>query len=139
MRVRDQMGLQHFAKAPTLPNTSVASMPLRMTLADLLGVWQMRMKLVDAPAPTIPLPAAKVLTVGDVVTSIRERFLRMPRFSFLELLPRTQPTRVDVVVSLWAVLEMIKRRVIVAHQDEIFGPITIEQADDIPAVLTIED
>lgn len=139
LRVRDQMGLQHFAKAPTLPNTSVASMPLRMTMADLLGVWQMRMKLVDVPAPTIPLPAAKVLTVGDVVTSIRERFLRMPRFSFLELLPRTQPTRVDVVVSLWAVLEMIKRRVIVAHQDEIFGPITIEQADDIPAVLTIED
>jgi segregation and condensation protein A len=77
--------------------------------------------------------------VGDVVTSIRERFLRMPRFSFLELLPRSQPTRVDVVVSLWAVLEMIKRRVIVAHQDDIFGPITIEQAADIPTTLQIED
>jgi segregation and condensation protein A len=139
LRVRDQMGLQHFAKAPSLPNTSVASMPLRMTLDDLLGVWQMRMKLVDAPAPTIPLPAPKILTVGDVVTSIRERFLRMPRFSFLELLPRSQPTRVDVVVSLWAVLEMIKRRVIVAHQDDIFGPITIEQAAEIPTTLQIED
>ena len=139
LRVRDQMGLQHFAKAPTLPNTSVANMPLRMTLDDLLGVWQIRMKLVDLPAPTISLPAPKILTVGDVVTSIRERFLRMPRISFFDLLPRTQPTRVDVVVSLWAVLEMIKRRVIVAHQDEIFGPIFIEQSSDIPTNLHIEE
>jgi chromatin segregation and condensation protein Rec8/ScpA/Scc1 (kleisin family) len=44
-----------------------------------------------------------------------------------------------VVVSLWAVLEMIKRRVIVAHQDEIFGPIIIEQAAEIPTSLQIEE
>jgi segregation and condensation protein A len=107
-------------------------MPLRMTIDDLVGAWQLRMQLVDVPAPTIPLPAPKILTVNDVVLSIRERFARVRSFTFRTLLPTQQTTRVDVVVSLWAVLEMIKRRVIVAHQDEIFGPITIEQAGEIP-------
>jgi chromatin segregation and condensation protein Rec8/ScpA/Scc1 (kleisin family) len=35
-------------------------------------------------------------------------------------------------VSLWAVLEMIKRRAVVAHQDELFGPIQIEAHRDEP-------
>lgn len=135
IRIRDAMGLQQFAKAPTLPSPTVATMPLRMTLADLLGAWQLRLQLMDVPGPSIPLPAPKILTVNDVVLTIRERFARMRSFAFHSLLPNTKPTRVDVVVSLWAVLEMIKRRVIVAHQDDIFGPILIEQAGDIPDTL----
>lgn len=132
VRVRDAMGLQHFARVPSLPTPTVATMPLRMTLDDLLGAWQLRMQLVDVPVARIPLPAPKILTVNDVVLTIRERFARMRSFAFHSLLPTERTTRVDVVVSLWAVLEMIKRRVIVAQQDEIFGPITIEQAGEIP-------
>jgi chromatin segregation and condensation protein Rec8/ScpA/Scc1 (kleisin family) len=54
------------------------------------------------------------------------------RVSFFELLPKKSRTRVDVVVSLWAVLEMIKRRAVVAHQEELFGPIQIEAHHEEP-------
>jgi segregation and condensation protein A len=126
LRQREQSGWQHMAKAPSLPTASVQQMPLMMTFDELLAVWNQRMRLIDVPPPTIPLPAPKMLTVADVVQSVRERLQRLRRISFFDLLPRHKTTRVDVVVSLWAVLEMIKRRTIVAHQDELFGPIQLE-------------
>ncbi|MFN5932760.1 MAG: segregation and condensation protein A, partial [Roseiflexaceae bacterium] len=46
VRQRDAMGWQSFARAATLPSTSVASMPLQMTLDELLAVWQQRLRLI---------------------------------------------------------------------------------------------
>ncbi len=126
IRIREQQGWQSFAKAPSLPNASVAHMPLLMTLDDLLSAWQIRMQLVDVTPPPVPVPAPKLLTVGDVVVTIRERLQQVKQMVFTDLLPRRSRTRVDVVVSLWAVLEMIKRRAVVASQDELFGPIVLE-------------
>jgi segregation and condensation protein A len=116
----------------SLPNATSTQMPLQMTLDELLVVWQQRMRLVDVPAPVVTLPARKILTVGDVVTSIHARLQLVSRVSFFELLPKKSRTRVDVVVSLWAVLEMIKRRAVVAHQEELFGPIQIEAHHEEP-------
>jgi segregation and condensation protein A len=139
VRQRDAMGWQSFARAATLPSTSVASMPLQMTLDELLAVWQQRLRLIDAPTAPIPMPAPKILTVGDVVTRIRTRLQQMRSFAFLDLLPQKSRTRVDVVVSLWAVLEMIKRRAVDAHQATLFGPITLEARPDAPTEMVIDD
>ena len=127
LRQREANGWQSFAKPPTLPAASVASMPLDMRLEELLGAWQLRMQLVDVPAAPIPVPAPKILTVGDVVATIHERLQRLTQLRFIDLLPAPgRRSRVEVVVSLWAVLEMIKRRAVVANQAELFGPITLE-------------
>ena len=106
LRQREQLGWQGFGRVASLPNAT------------------------STPAPVVTLPARKILTVGDVVTSIHARLQLVSRVSFFELLPKKSRTRVDVVVSLWAVLEMIKRRAVVAHQDELFGPIQIEAHHD---------
>jgi chromatin segregation and condensation protein Rec8/ScpA/Scc1 (kleisin family) len=63
----------------------------------------------------------------------------MRSFAFLDLLPQKSRTRVDVVVSLWAVLEMIKRRAVDAHQATLFGPITLEARPDAPTEMVIDD
>lgn len=139
MRQRDALGLQSFARAATLPSPSVAHMPLQMTLDELLAVWQLRLRLIDAPSAPVPIPAPKILTVGDVVARIRERFQRAPRFGFFDLLPKKARTRVDVVVSLWAVLEMIKRRALDAHQDTLFGPIELTARPDAPTDMVIDE
>jgi len=126
LRQREQLGWQGFGRVASLPSATSTQLPLQMTLDELLVVWQQRMRLVDVPAPVVTLPARKILTVGDVVTTIQARLQQVARVSFFELLPKKSRTRVDVVVSLWAVLEMIKRRAVVAQQDELFGPIQIE-------------
>jgi len=132
LRQREQLGWQGFGRVASLPNATSTQLPLQMTLDELLVIWQQRMRLVDVPAPVVTLPARKILTVGDVVTSIHARLQLVSRVSFFELLPKKSRTRVDVVVSLWAVLEMIKRRAVVAHQEELFGPIQIESHHEEP-------
>lgn len=139
MRQRDEMGWQSFARAATLPAPSVTTMPLQMTLDELLLAWQQRLRLLDEPPPAIPVPAPKILTVSDVVSRIQARFQRATSFGFFELLPKKSRTRVDVVVSLWAVLEMIKRRAIDAHQETLFGPITLAARADAPTDMVIND
>ncbi|MCX6015814.1 MAG: segregation/condensation protein A [Chloroflexales bacterium] len=130
LRQREQLGWQGFGRVASFPDAGITQLPLQMTLDELILVWQQRMRLVDVPAPIITLAARKILTVGDVVTTIHARLQQMARVSFFDLLPKKSRTRVDVVVSLWAVLEMIKRRAVVAHQDELFGPIHIEANRD---------
>ena len=139
VRQRDTMGWQSFARPATIVSPSVATMPLRMSLDELLNAWHQRLRLIDAPPPPIPLPAPKIITVGDIVTHIRTRLQHMRSFGFLELLPAKERTRVDVVVSLWAVLEMIKRRAVDAHQETLFGPITLEARTDAPLDMVIDE
>ena len=117
----------------------VPPVPLRMSLDELLNAWYLRLRLVDAPQAPIPLPAPKIITVGDIVSRIRTRLQYTRSFGFLELLPVKARTRVDVVVSLWAVLEMIKRRAVDAHQETLFGPITLEARADAPVDMVIDE
>lgn len=139
IRQRDEVGWQSFARAATLPSPSVTTMPLQMTLDELLAAWLLRVRLLDEPAPPIPVPAPKILTVGDVVTRIRAQLQRMQSFDFFTVLPKKSRTRVDVVVSLWAVLEMIKRRAVDAHQETLFGPITLTARPDAPTDVIIDE
>ena len=64
---------------------------------------------------TVAVPTPKILTVAEVGRAIRERLQWQEWFSFEDLLSLTT-TRIEVVVTLWAVLELLKRRAIVPEQ-----------------------
>jgi segregation and condensation protein A len=55
---------------------------------------------------------------------IRERLRSQAWFSFEDLLPM-RIDRVSIIVTLWAVLELLKRRAIVVEQADLFGSIQI--------------
>jgi segregation and condensation protein A len=99
--------------------------PIEATLGDMLAAVQRRMQLL-LPLETAPtgLPAPKIITVGEMSARIRKRLDTQPWFSFEDLLS-TAGTRVELVVALWSVLELLKRRAIVVEQTELFGPIMI--------------
>lgn len=110
---------------PPLP-PAASPLPLDASLDDLLAALQRRLQLrlpIEAP-PTVPLPAPKLLTVADVTAQIGNRLAVQSWLSFEDLLPLTVQ-RVDVIVVLWAVLELLKRRAIVVEQPALFGPIMI--------------
>jgi segregation and condensation protein A len=90
--------------------------------------------LLPLEPPTIPLPAPKLLTVAQVASQIRERLRQQAWFSFEDLLA-VAVRRVEIVVTLWAVLELLKRRAITAEQHDIFGPIQIGRG---PALLDVD-
>jgi segregation and condensation protein A len=78
-------------------------------------------------APISDVVAPLVIRVSDKMADIEGRLARGERVSFRSWLGRSS-TRVEIVVSFLAVLELIKQRKIVVRQDELFGDIMIEAA-----------
>src|SRR6266540_3235084 len=80
--------------------------------------------LLPLEPPEVPLPAPKVVTVPEMAERIRERLALSGWISFDDLLSLAAH-RLEVIVALWAVLELLKRRAIVVDQADVFGPIMI--------------
>lgn len=99
---------------------------LDVSVLELVAAVQRRMQLLLPleGVETVPLPAPKVITVPEMTTRISERLANQTWLSFEDLLS-VAVYRVEVIVALWTVLEMLKRRVIVVEQMALFGPIMI--------------
>lgn len=114
--------------APVPVELDLAPPPVNHTLAELIGALQRRLQL------ALPLDEAAVislgprLTVADVVARVRDRLARAPWFSFEDLFGDVVG-REDVIVTFWAVLELIKRRAVVVEQRDLFGPISVGRGE----------
>jgi len=97
------------------------------TLADMIAAVQRRMQLrLPLDPPVAALPAPKIVTVGEMADRIRSRLLERPWIAFEEVLSLAAQ-RIEIIVALWAVLELLKRRAILAEQAELFGAIVIRR------------
>lgn len=66
------------------------------------------------------------LTIEDQLKRLRFQLTRKKAFMFNDVLSR-HPNRTEIAITLLAVLELIKRRELVATQAEMFGPIEIQR------------
>ncbi len=107
------------------PPPVIAAAPLvRRHVSELAQAltWRIQLRLpLDQPERLVLAPR---LTVAEVASRIRERLERAAWFDFSDLLS-AQPTAEEVIVSFWAILELLKRRAIVVEQTVLFGPIAI--------------
>ena len=69
------------------------------------------------------------MTIEDQLRKLRSRIQRGGRVSFGDLLS-ADVDRVEIAITLLAVLESIKRREVVAQQEYLFGPVEIIRARD---------
>jgi segregation and condensation protein A len=127
LRAIDDRGLRSYTRIapPALPVREPSNERLEVSLDQLIAAVQQRIQLMLPLEPeAIPLPTRKILTVAQVGQRIRERLQQQEWFSFEDLLSLSLQ-RVEVIVTLWAVLEMLKRHAIVVEQPELFGQILI--------------
>jgi segregation and condensation protein A len=127
LRTWDEQGRRAYTRvaAPPTPALPRPNAPLDVTLDEMIAAVQRRMQLLlPFEDPAAPLPAPKIITVPEMADRIRDRLRRQAWFSFEDLLALAAQ-RVEVVVALWAVLELLKRRAIVVEQEQLFGPILI--------------
>ncbi len=125
LRERDHVGLRSYVRGSYQPR------PIRVTL-DLAGVdlqmlheaAELALTPVEPPRPERAIQRPRI-SIVEQVTIIRERLLRWARVSFRKLLS-DKPTRLEAIVTLQAVLELIKQEAVSAQQDEPFGDITIQ-------------
>jgi segregation and condensation protein A len=126
LRAWEAQGRRSYARAaappvPALPGNQKLDVTLSQMIAAVQRRMQLRLPLDVAPAP---LPVPKIITVGEMAGRITERLQGQAWFSFEDLLSLAA-RRVEVIVALWAVLELLKRRAIVVEQADLFGPIMI--------------
>jgi segregation and condensation protein A len=134
LRAWDEQGRRTYARGaappPLLPHHNE---PLDVTLGEMIAAVQRRMQLLlPLELPAAPLPVPKVVTVPEMAERIAERLEHQEWFSFEDLLALAA-RRIEVVVALWAVLELLKRRAIVVEQEQLFEPILIGRGPNLGA------
>lgn len=69
-----------------------------------------------------------LITIRQKINLIKRNLLQSGRFTFRNILSN-KPSRIEIVVSFLALLELIKRHLVNANQSTLFGDIEIEQSD----------
>lgn len=140
LRAWHDLDRRMFMRAAVAPPAPVASAPppLSHTVTELLAAIERRMQLRLPLDPPAVLALAPRRTVAQVATTIRERLQRMAWFSFEDLFDDVT-SRQDVIVIFWAVLELLKRRMITIEQDALFGAISIGRGEQVDAATPLSE
>jgi len=96
-----------------------------ISLDDLLAALQRLLEREEDLQPVGMLVTARKVTVREKIEWIEQLMSEGRQISFQRVVGKAGG-RIDIVVSLWAVLEMIKRGRLHAHQSELFGEIYLD-------------
>lgn len=122
---REKMGLHSYVRIAPLPRLEPQLDLGNVTLNDLLSAVQEALDVVPAP-PVGEVVTPVTVTIDQQITRIEEQLGQRHQVHFREFLSEAT-TRVEVIVTLLAVLELIKQKRARVHQDELFGEILIEE------------
>lgn len=117
--------------APLEVELDLAPPPVTHSLNDLIGALQRRLQLALPFDEATVISLGPRLTVAQVVARVHERLEQQAWFSFDDLFGPLV-SREDVIVTFWAVLELLKRRTISIEQDQLFGRISIGRGPHVP-------
>lgn len=134
LRQREEMGLRAYVRVAPPPKLErpfgwAQDRPLDLgdiSLADLVEAVRLALN-VRPPAPSVSeVVAPFTITVAEKMALIEERLERHRRVSFNRLLAHAA-SRLEIIVTFLAVLELIKLKGIEVQQERLFGEIVILQ------------
>lgn len=134
LKERDVAGMRSYLRAgePPLPpkvTPAEAESRLEVTLDQLVAAVERRLGLLKATEePAVAVPRPKVLTIAEVAADIQRRLQARAWLTFDDLLSLVA-TRAELIVTLWTVLELYKRHLIMIQQEDLFAAITIGRGD----------
>lgn len=89
--------------------------------ASILNSNQRKSSLNTIVSPPKITIREKIIQISDVLRKLRTATFR--------ILLGNRKSRLDIVVTFLAMLELIKRRLVFAHQDKLFGEISLETSE----------
>ncbi|MBI5879409.1 MAG: segregation/condensation protein A [Chloroflexi bacterium] len=122
----DIKGLHAYPRIAPRPRVEPKLDLSHVSLDDLAALVEV-VVAANRAAPIGDVVAPLVVRVSDMMEDIQQRLARGEHVSFRRWLGASR-SRVEIVVSFLAVLELMKQRKIVVRQDELFGDIMIELA-----------
>lgn len=135
---REKQGLHSYVRLEPLPRLEPQLDLGDVTLHDLLATVQEALDAISAP-PVGEVVAPVTVTITEQIARIEEQLTQRHQVRFREVLSEVT-TRVEVIVTLLALLELIKQDRAQVRQERLFGEIIIErqvpvetQPADVPA------
>ncbi|MDQ3706316.1 MAG: segregation/condensation protein A [Chloroflexota bacterium] len=144
LRCRELAGLRSYERPASLEPQPVAPKPKfspeetgtgleGVTLTKLVKMVQKRMQLGMPAIPTGTATRGHTITVAEKVVHLRKRLSPLKKEERLalgiEFAEASMRSRTELVVLFLAVLEIIRRKMGVAEQDEAFGEIWLRKAE----------
>jgi segregation and condensation protein A len=130
LRAIEEAGLRTYLRAAPPPEIEQRLQPDGGLLSELLAAARTAFAALAASDSEIPqgMVAPFTLTIQDQIVHIREVTQNKRRVTFRGLLSQARH-RLEIIVTLLAVLELIKRQHIYVQQDSAFGEIFIEAVE----------
>jgi len=122
---REEEGLRSFIRVAPPPKIESTHVDLTgITVAHLLKAVRRALDVAEPLPPVGNVVKPFTITIRDQIALIERLLLTQARISFTQLLQRAG-SRVELVVTFLATLELLKRRRIEVVQEQMFGEIII--------------
>jgi segregation and condensation protein A len=125
LQKREKEGLHGYVRVAPLPRLDPQLDMGNVIIGDLLTYVQEALDALPAP-PVDGVVTPVTVTIDKQITRIEKQLTRREQVSFREFLSEAT-TRVEVIVTLLAVLELVKQDRARMRQDQLFGEIFIER------------
>jgi len=122
---REEQGLHTYIRLVPSPRRNPEPDLGEVSLQDLLGLAQQALDKVPGP-PVDDVVGRVTVTIDEQIDHIERELTQSKQIVFRSLLSRAA-SRVEVIVTLLAVLELIKQDRIAVRQDALFEEIVIER------------
>ncbi len=100
-----------------------------LTLDELLAAAQSAFAKGEEKKPLASIIAAPKITIREKIDMISRRLGQNEHAHFRELLGE-KPTRLEIIVTFLALLELVKRHRVEAHQEGLFSDIAIDRLEE---------
>ena len=128
LRQREVDGFRSFVRIALPPKLEPKLSLGEVTLVDLLSAVRQALAVRPADPDVSEVVSPVTVTIGEQMRLIRNKLTPRTPISFQGLLSRAA-TRMEVIVTFLAVLELVKQFVIDVRQDTVFGEIVIFQKE----------
>ncbi|MDY6874684.1 MAG: segregation/condensation protein A [Chloroflexota bacterium] len=122
---REKQGLRGYVRIAPLPHVEPQLDLGDVTLQGLLSAVQEALDAMPTP-PAEKIVTPITVTIAGQITCIESQLTRRRQVRFREILSAAT-TRVEIIVTLLALLELIKQDQVRVRQERLFGEIIIEQ------------
>ncbi len=125
LHAREESGLHTYIRLAPSPRRAPRPDLSEVSLQDLLSLAQEALDVASGP-PVDEVVAPITVTIEEQIEHIELELARRRQIVFRSLLSRAT-TRIEVIVTLLAVLELIKQDRISVRQDALFSEIVIQR------------
>lgn len=133
----EMRGQRSYVRVAPPPKVEAKLIPGDVVIEDLLRAARQAFAVKPDEPDVNKVVSPVMVTIGQQMALIRQKIVAADQVSFLELLSQSR-NRIEVIVTLLAVLELIKRHVLKVEQPEPFGDIIISSNKNAPELTEAE-